>query len=90
MLFGSENPLLRLAEQVVQQVMQQVTQQLGQIEQMALQPMQTMVQQVTGGVWIGNGADAFVNDVTTMLSWNLNESPRVCRISTAASATLCR
>jgi uncharacterized protein YukE len=62
-----ENPLLRFARQLVQQVIQQEMQQIAKMEQAALQPMQSMIQQVVGGAWIGNGADAFVNDVTKMM-----------------------
>ena len=50
--------LLRFARQVVAGVMSQLTQQMNIVQQQAYRPMQMMVQQVTGGVWIGKGADA--------------------------------
>jgi uncharacterized protein YukE len=62
-----DNPLLRFARQVVQSVIQQEMQQIAKIEQAALQPMQSMIQQVVGGAWVGNGADAFVNDVQRIM-----------------------
>jgi hypothetical protein len=58
--------LLKFARQVVASVMSQLTQQQNIVENMAVKPMQMMIQQVVGGVWIGKGADAFVQDVSTI------------------------
>ncbi|HRW06765.1 MAG: hypothetical protein KDE53_23565 [Caldilineaceae bacterium] len=64
--------LLRFARQVVAGVMSQLTQQMNIVQQQAYRPMQMMVQQVTGGVWIGKGADAFVQEVQSMMMPNTN------------------
>lgn len=64
----SENDrLIRFARQVVQGVRSQLTQQLNIVEEAALNPMRTMIQAVTGGVWRGQGADAFVDEVASMM-----------------------
>jgi uncharacterized protein YukE len=59
--------LLRFARQIVQSVLGQLTQQLNVVEEMALSPMKMMVQQVTGGVWKGKGANAFVEEVSSLM-----------------------
>ena len=40
--------------------------QAGQTPQ-AMQPMRMMVQQVMGGIWIGEGANAFVDEVSSLM-----------------------
>ncbi len=59
--------LLRFARQVVQNVLSQLTQQFNVIQEQAFSPMQAMVQQVTDGVWVGKGADAFVEEVSSIM-----------------------
>lgn len=59
--------LLRFARAVVQSVLSQLTQQLNIVQEAALAPMRAMVQAVTGGVWIGKGADAFVQEVSSLM-----------------------
>ena len=59
--------LLRFARQVVQNVLGQLTQQFNIIQEQAFSPMQAMVQQVTDGVWVGKGADAFVEEVSSIM-----------------------
>lgn len=46
--------------------MGQVARLLGMVEQQAMSPLRAIVQEVVGGVWKGKGADAFVNDVTSI------------------------
>lgn len=58
--------LLKLARQVVETVMSQLTQQSNIVQDMAYKPMQMMVQEVVSGVWVGEGADAFVEDVSSI------------------------
>jgi len=58
--------LLRFARQVVQNVMSQLTQQVHIIEEQAMNPMRTMIQEVVNGVWVGEGANAFVEDVSSL------------------------
>jgi uncharacterized protein YukE len=65
--------LLRFARQVVAGVMGQLTQQMNIVQQQAYRPMQIMVQQVVGGVWVGKGADAFVQDVQSIMMPSTNQ-----------------
>lgn len=65
--------LLRFARKVVQNVMSQLTQQLNIVQEQAYTPIQQMVQQVVGGVWIGRGADAFVEEINSMMLPNINQ-----------------
>ncbi|MEZ4864326.1 MAG: hypothetical protein R3C14_23640 [Caldilineaceae bacterium] len=58
--------LLRFARAMVQSALSQLTQQFNVVQQQAHRPMQMMVQQVVGGVWIGKGADAFVQEVSSL------------------------
>ncbi len=59
--------LLRFARLVVQNVLSQLTQQFNIIQEQAYSPMQAMVQQVTDGIWVGKGADAFVDEVSGLM-----------------------
>lgn len=59
--------LLRFARQVVANVLSQLTQQFNIVQNQALQPMRMMIQQVTGGVWVGDGANAFVQEVSSLM-----------------------
>lgn len=59
--------LLRFARQVVQNILSQLTQQFNMIQEQAYSPMQAMVQQVMDGVWVGKGADAFVEEVSSLM-----------------------
>lgn len=61
------NLLFRMARAIVQGVLGQLTQQLNIVQQLALAPMRQIVQQVTGGVWIGDGANAFVQEVNSLM-----------------------
>lgn len=58
--------LLRFARAMVQQALSQLTQQLNIVQDQAYKPMQMMVQQVTNGIWVGRGADQFVQEVTSL------------------------
>lgn len=66
-MFGVEQRLLRMARQVVRNVTSQLTQQLNIVQNQAMQPMRAMVQQVMGGIWIGEGANAFVEEVSSLM-----------------------
>ena len=61
------NFLFRFARQVVDGVLSQLTSQLNVVQDMAMAPMRAMVQQVVGGVWRGNGANAFVQEVNSLM-----------------------
>ena len=59
--------LIRMARAVVDSVLSGLTQQLNIVEQAAMTPIKAMVQQVVNGIWIGNGANAFVNEVSSLV-----------------------
>ena len=59
--------LLRFARQVVANVTSQLNQQFNVVEQAAMAPLRAIVGQVTGGVWKGDGANAFVDEVSRMM-----------------------
>lgn len=61
------NIFFRFARIVVQNVLSQLLKQFNIVREQAYDPMQAMIQQVTDGVWIGKGADAFVNDVSSIM-----------------------
>ncbi len=61
------NVLIRFARKVVQNVMQQLMQNFNVVQEQAFSPMQAMVQQVTDGIWVGQGADAFVEEVSSIM-----------------------
>ncbi len=61
---GLFKKLLRFARQVVSNVSSQLTQQFNVVEQMATAPMRVIVSQVTGGVWKGDGANRFVEELS--------------------------
>lgn len=60
------NALLKLARQAVHMVQSQIQQQMQVLEEQVRNPMQNMVSQVVSGVWVGDGADAFVSEVTSL------------------------
>lgn len=67
-MFGAiKRALIRLARKVVEGVMSQMMQQLNIVQDQALAPMRQMIQAVTGGIWIGDGADAFVDEVSSLV-----------------------
>ncbi|MBP8251183.1 MAG: hypothetical protein KAX40_02380 [Herpetosiphon sp.] len=61
------NFLLRLAYKVLEGVMSQLMQQFNVVQEQALSPIRMIVQQVTGGIWKGDGANAFVEEVSSLM-----------------------
>ena len=59
--------LMRLARKVVEGVLSQLNQLLNMVQELAMAPMRLMIQQVMGGVWRGNGANAFVQEVSSLM-----------------------
>lgn len=59
--------LIRMARRVLQGVLSQLMQQLNVVQDQALNPMKMMVQTVSGGAWIGQGANAFVEEVSSIM-----------------------
>jgi hypothetical protein len=66
--------LLRLARAIVMEVIGQLIQQIEIVRDQAENPFRTMLQQVTGGIWRGRGANAFAEEVNSVLL------PQVARI----------
>jgi uncharacterized protein YukE len=58
--------LLKVAKAVLQQVLQGLDQQLNTVLEQAYNPMQGALEQVTSGVWRGVGANAFVEEVSSL------------------------
>lgn len=65
-LFDALNPL-RLARQVLDGVLSQLTQQFDVVENMALAPIRQMVEQVSSGEWIGEGANVFTESCSNLM-----------------------
>jgi hypothetical protein len=65
-MFGVDDMLIRVARRVLEGVLSQLAGQLRTVEDMAMNPLKAIVQQVVGGVWKGDGADAFVNEVNSI------------------------
>ncbi len=59
--------LIRMARAILQRVLSELGQVLNTVRDQALAPMRQMVQQVTGGIWIGQGANAFVEEVSSLM-----------------------
>lgn len=59
--------LIRLARTVVQNVISQMTKQLNIVEEQTFNPMRAMIQAVTGGIWRGEGANAFVDEISSLM-----------------------
>ena len=67
-MFGAiKRALIRFARKVVEGVMSQLMQQFNIVQEQALAPMRLMIQQVTGGIWVGDGANAFVDEVSSLM-----------------------
>ena len=59
--------LIRFARQVDMSVVSQLTQQLNIVREQALAPLRSMVQAVVGGMWRGDGAVAFVDELSSLM-----------------------
>lgn len=67
-MFGAiKKALIRLAKKILQNVLSQLMQQFNVVQEQALSPMRMVVQTVTGGAWIGEGANAFVDEVSSLM-----------------------
>lgn len=62
-----QSALIRMARAVVQSVIAQMTKQLSIVEEQAFNPMRAMIEAVTGGIWRGEGANAFVDEVSSLM-----------------------
>jgi hypothetical protein len=58
--------LIKVAKAVLQLVLLGLAQQLNIVAEQAAAPMRAAIGEVTGGVWRGVGADAFVEEVSSL------------------------
>ncbi len=58
--------LLRLARIVLENVLSQMMQQFNTVNEQAINPLKMIIQAVVGGFWIGKGADAFVEELSSL------------------------
>ena len=59
--------ILRFARQAVETVSSGLLQQINIVEQQALSPLRNILQQVVGTAWIGEGADAFAEEIASIV-----------------------
>ena len=65
--------LLRFARKVVEGVLSKLGNLINQVTEQAYNPMQQMAQAVTGGIWVGKGADAFVEELQSLMMPNTTQ-----------------
>jgi hypothetical protein len=59
--------LLRFAAEQVENAMSQISQQSNVVEEQALNPTKAIAQTVLGGAWVGDGATAFVDELSNLM-----------------------
>jgi uncharacterized protein YukE len=59
--------LIKIARSALEGVLSQLGNQIRVVTDQALNPARAMVQAVVGGIWRGNGADAFVNEISSLM-----------------------
>ncbi len=59
--------LIRLARAAVRQIIAQMNAQVTLLEEQALAPMRAMIDTVNSGEWRGEGANAFVEEVSGLM-----------------------
>lgn len=74
--------LLKIARAAVDMVTNNIAQQLSTLEDMVRNPFQAMVNEVTGGIWVGDGANKFVEEVTSMFIPGAAQIVDSCTITT--------
>jgi uncharacterized protein YukE len=67
----AEAILLRMARAVLDNVLRGLTEQLNVVEERAMAQIKLSIQEVTGGIWKGQGADAFVNELSSIFIPNV-------------------
>lgn len=56
----------KIARRVLDTVLKQLTEQINFLDDMVRAPMQAIIDEIMGGVWVGDGADAFVNELSNI------------------------
>ena len=59
--------IIRIAKSIVRNLIKQIMAQVNIIQSMVTYPIRAIVNQVTGGIWKGNGADRFVAEMTSQV-----------------------
>jgi hypothetical protein len=59
--------LLRLAISPVQTVISKLVQQINVVDEEAINPVRAMIEAVTSGMWRGQGANAFVEELSSIM-----------------------
>lgn len=62
-----QSMLIRMARAVVQSVIAQMMKQFQVVEEQAFNPMRAMIEAVTSGIWRGEGANAFVEEISSLM-----------------------
>ncbi len=57
--------LFKFVDDLIGGVINQILQQVNIIEEAVTSPLKALVQQVTGGIWKGDGSVRFVNEMTS-------------------------
>ncbi|MBI9044772.1 MAG: WXG100 family type VII secretion target [Anaerolineaceae bacterium] len=70
---GLFRALLKIARGVVESIIGQVSNQTNIVQEQVVNQINRMVQQTMDGIWIGKGADAFVEEMTSNLMPRLNQ-----------------
>lgn len=73
--------LLAIARAVLERVLSDLLAQFNVVREQAHAPVQNIIQQVTGGIWRGKGADAFVDQLTSMII------PDIAKVSDTITVT---
>jgi hypothetical protein len=59
--------MLRFAQEIVESVRTGLVQQINVVQEQALSPLNGIMQQVVGTQWIGQGADAFAEELASIV-----------------------
>ncbi|HRV91765.1 MAG TPA: hypothetical protein P5526_06350 [Anaerolineae bacterium] len=73
--------LMRLARKLLESALGQLTKQFNVIDDQVLNPLNKIVDIVSGGAWIGEGANAFMDEINTLVI------PKVTSIGTEIDVT---
>ncbi|MCB0194616.1 MAG: hypothetical protein KDJ65_21880 [Anaerolineae bacterium] len=58
--------VMRLARKLLEGALSQLTKQFNVIDEQVLNPLNKIVEIVSGGAWIGEGANAFLDEINTL------------------------
>lgn len=70
--------LLKIARAAVDMVTNQISQQLNTVTSQVQSPLQAMVNEIAGGAWVGDGADKFVEELTSLALPNTGRIMESC------------